>query len=83
MLDLYILGSLKERRRVHTIHGGRKGTEKKHIGHTAHVLCLAISSDGKYLASGDRNNLIHLWNPDTCELLHTFKGHRAPVSVSL
>ena len=34
-------------------------------------------------ASGDRNNLIHIWNPDTCELLHTFKGHRGAISVSI
>ena len=33
-------------------------------------------------ASGDRNKLIHIWDPDGCELLHTFKGHRDAVSVS-
>ncbi|KAL5014755.1 hypothetical protein ScPMuIL_009025 [Solemya velum] len=68
------------KKKVFTIHGGRKGTEETHIGHTAHVLCLAISSDGKFLASGDRNKLIHIWDPDTCKLLHTFQGHRDAVS---
>lgn len=72
--------SLKERRKIHTIHGGRKGTEKKHIGHTGHILAMALSSDGKYLATGDTNKVIHLWNAGTMELLHTFKGHRDAIS---
>ncbi|XP_064605482.1 U3 small nucleolar RNA-interacting protein 2-like isoform X2 [Liolophura sinensis] len=67
-------------KKVHIIPGGRKGTEKKHIGHTAHVLAIAISSDGKYLASGDRNKLIHIWNPETFDLIHSFRGHRDAVS---
>ncbi|KAL3852706.1 hypothetical protein ACJMK2_016324 [Sinanodonta woodiana] len=71
---------MKEKKRVHTIHGGRKGTENKHIGHTAHVLCLAVSCDGQYLVSGDRNKLIHLWDANTCQYLHTFRGHRDAVS---
>ena len=64
MLSLFILyggrkfikcfistGSLKEKRKVHVIHGGRKGTEKKHVGHTGHVMAMALSSDGKYLVN--------------------------------
>ncbi|XP_013408089.1 U3 small nucleolar RNA-interacting protein 2 isoform X4 [Lingula anatina] len=72
--------SLESKKKVHTIHGGRKGTEDRHVGHTSHVLCLAVSSDGTFLVSGDRNKLIHVWNPDTCQLLHTFTGHRDAVS---
>ena len=34
---------------MYTFHGGRKGTEEKHVGHTTDILSLAISSDGKYL----------------------------------
>ena len=67
-------------KKIKIIPGGRKGTEKKHKGHTGHVMCLAISSDGKYLASGDTVKLIHVWNPDTCEFLRTFTGHRDTVS---
>lgn len=33
-------------------------------------------------ATGCRNKLIHIWNPDTCEFVHTFHGHRDAVSVS-
>lgn len=49
-------------------------------GHTDHVLCLAISSDGKFLASGGRDKLIHIWSVETNYWLHTFKGHRDTVS---
>ena len=42
-------GNVEAGKRVHTIPGGRKGTEDKHKGHTAHVLALAISSDNKFL----------------------------------
>lgn len=32
--------------------GGKKGTEERHMGHASQVLCMAISSDGKYLVWG-------------------------------
>ncbi|KAM9535750.1 U3 small nucleolar RNA-interacting protein 2-like isoform 2-T2 [Salvelinus alpinus] len=65
---------------LHTIAGGRKGTEDRHVGHTAHVLCMSISSDGKYLATGDMNKLIMIWEAATCKHLYKFTGHRGPVS---
>ncbi|XP_038668121.1 U3 small nucleolar RNA-interacting protein 2, partial [Scyliorhinus canicula] len=64
-------------KKIHTIHGGRKGTEDWHVGP---ILSMAISSDGKYLATGDKNKLILIWDPDTCQHLHTFKGHKDAVS---
>ncbi|XP_062324596.1 U3 small nucleolar RNA-interacting protein 2 isoform X1 [Osmerus eperlanus] len=67
-------------KKLHTIAGGRKGTEDRHVGHTAHVLCMAISSDGKYLATGDMNKLIMIWEAATCKHLYKFTGHRGPVS---
>uniref|UniRef100_A0A8C7TWR2 U3 small nucleolar RNA-interacting protein 2 n=1 Tax=Oncorhynchus mykiss TaxID=8022 RepID=A0A8C7TWR2_ONCMY len=67
-------------KRLHTIAGGRKGTEDRHVGHTAHVLCMSISSDGKYLATGDMNKLIMIWEAATCKHLYKFTGHRGPVS---
>ncbi|NWT07142.1 U3IP2 protein, partial [Mionectes macconnelli] len=60
--------------------GGRKGTEERHMGHASHILCMAISSDGKYLATGDRNKLIMIWDTATCKRLHIFTGHRDAVS---
>ncbi|XP_063797434.1 U3 small nucleolar RNA-interacting protein 2 isoform X1 [Pseudophryne corroboree] len=72
--------STSDGKKVHKIPGGRKGCEDRHLGHTAHVLCMAVSSDGKYLASGDRNKLIFIWNAETCQHLHKFQGHRDAVS---
>ncbi|XP_056381099.1 U3 small nucleolar RNA-interacting protein 2 [Hyla sarda] len=72
--------SISDGKKVHKIPGGRKGCEDRHVGHTTHVLCMALSSDGKYLASGDRNKLIFIWNAETCENLHKFQGHRDAVS---
>lgn len=66
-------------KKVKTIPGGRKGTEKKHIGHTSHIHCMAISSDGKFLVTGDQGKNIMAWDPDTYERLHIFTGHRGPV----
>lgn len=67
-------------KKVHKIAGGRKGTEDRHVGHTGHVLSMAISSDGKYLATGDMNKLIMIWEAATCKHLYKFTGHRGPVS---
>lgn len=70
----------KAGKKLHTIPGGKKGAEDSHVGHTAHVLSLAISSDGKFLASGCQNKIINVWDPDTMERLHVFKGHRGAVT---
>ncbi|KAJ7316713.1 hypothetical protein JRQ81_002875 [Phrynocephalus forsythii] len=67
-------------KKLHVIHGGKKGTEGSHVGHTAHILSMAISSDGKYLATGDRNKLIMIWEAATCHHLYKFTGHRDAVS---
>ncbi|XP_033746030.1 U3 small nucleolar RNA-interacting protein 2-like [Pecten maximus] len=71
---------IQKRKKVAVIPGGRKGTEKLHVGHTDHILCIAISSDGKYLASGGRNKLVHIWNPDDCTHIHYFPGHKDAIS---
>ncbi|XP_054639580.1 U3 small nucleolar RNA-interacting protein 2 isoform X1 [Dunckerocampus dactyliophorus] len=67
-------------KKLQVIHGGRKGTEDRHVGHTAHILCMSISSDGKYLATGDMNKLIMIWEAETCKHLYKFTGHKGPVS---
>lgn len=45
------LGDVESGKKLNTIPGGKKGTEDKHVGHTAHILCMTISSDGKYLVN--------------------------------
>ncbi|KAG7280600.1 hypothetical protein CRUP_028326, partial [Coryphaenoides rupestris] len=67
--------------KLHKVAGGRKGTEARHVGHTTQILCMAISSDGKYLATGDMSKLIIIWEPETCKELCKLKGHKGPVSA--
>ncbi|XP_043226672.1 U3 small nucleolar RNA-interacting protein 2-like [Amphibalanus amphitrite] len=67
-------------KRLQVVPGGRKGTENTHIGHTTHILCMAISTDNKYLVSGDLSHLIQLWDPASLTRLHVFRGHRGAVT---
>jgi len=62
------------------IPGGRKGQESYHKGHCDTILALAVSSDGKYLASGGMDKVIHIWDTSNMTLYYTFKGHRDSVS---
>lgn len=42
-------GSVESGRKLHVIPRAKKGAEGQPPGHSSHVLCMAISSDGKYL----------------------------------
>jgi len=66
--------------KIKVLPGGLKGTEDRHIGHTSHIYSLAISSDGIFLASGDKGGYINIWNAETLEHLKRFKKHRGAVS---
>ncbi|OCQ89971.1 hypothetical protein BCD64_18715 [Nostoc sp. MBR 210] len=48
-------------------------------GHTDIVWGVAFSSDGKFLASGSRDQTVKLWRPDGT-LLQTLKGHTESVT---
>ena len=50
-------------------------------GHSDHVLCLAVSTDGRFLASGGRDCLVKVWSVGEARLLATFRQHRAPVTA--
>ncbi len=45
-------------------------------GHSADVVTIAISKDGRLLASGSVDRTIRLWNLSTGEPLGTLRGHR-------
>ncbi|KAK9703116.1 pre-rRNA processing protein [Basidiobolus ranarum] len=66
-------------KKVHTFPGGRKGV-KGFIGHTDHILSLAVSSDGKYLASGGKDKLINIWSINENKHLVVFKHHKDTIS---
>jgi WD40 repeat protein len=44
-------------------------------GHTAQVQAIAISPDGRFLASGSYDQTARLWDAQTGKLLQTFEGH--------
>ena len=51
-------------------------------GHTEEVLALAVSGDGRFLASAGRDRKIGVWDVEKNEWLRGFGGHRDTVSVS-
>lgn len=44
-------------------------------GHSTWVYAIAISPDGKTLASGSHDGTINVWNLQLCQLLHSQKAH--------
>ncbi|CAO3704060.1 unnamed protein product [Rhizopus stolonifer] len=65
--------------KLHTFVGGRKGV-KNYTGHTDHILCLAISHDGQYLASGGRDKIINIWSVTEDKHIAKFTQHRDTIS---
>ncbi len=68
-------------KRITSIFGNHKHKNPEQFkGHAGTINALAISTDGKFLASGDVNKLIHIWNPKDMTHVHTFRGHRGAVT---
>jgi eukaryotic-like serine/threonine-protein kinase len=44
-------------------------------GHAHEILCISFSPDGKYIASGGRDNTIHIWDAENYDHLARFPGH--------
>lgn len=61
-------------------HGAKDPQGRAVKKHSKQVLSLAVSSDGRYLASGGLDRHVHLWDTRTREHIQAFPGHRAPVS---
>lgn len=66
--------SLTDFKRIATIKRVDKKASRDTKGHKTVVQSLSISSDGKFLASGDLDNQIHIWDPNTLKWIHTFRG---------
>ena len=64
--------------------GKRKGkADLETIGHTDEVLSLALSTDGKYLASAGKDWTIGVWDVETDVLIQNVRNHRDIVSVCI
>jgi ribosomal RNA-processing protein 9 len=49
--------------------------------HRGQISSIALSSDSMFLVSGGRDKLIKIWNPESLELMDTFKGHTGEITV--
>ncbi|KAJ2869241.1 pre-rRNA processing protein [Coemansia erecta] len=70
-------------RRLATFRGQKKKqpTPINHaLGHCDHILAVAISSDGKYVATGGRDRRIHVWSVSDDEHLGVFHQHKDAVT---
>ena len=63
-----------------TSKGKGKATEEIR-GHTDEVLALALSDDGKYLASGGKDRKLVVWDAEKGEWIRSFFGHKDTISV--
>lgn len=62
--------------------GKQKMSEREEIkGHTDEVLALALSGDGKYLASGGKDRRLGVWDVEKEEWVRGFGGHKDLISV--
>lgn len=66
-------------KKLHTFPGGRKGV-KNFDGHTEDILCLAMSFDGEYLASGGKDKVINIWSVKENKHIVKFTQHRDTIS---
>ena len=68
-------------------HSKKKGKEKAGPadvnGHTDEVLTLALSGDGRYLASAGKDRRVGVWDTEKDEWVKGFGGHRDTISVRL
>eukprot|EP00112_Aurelia_sp_Birch-Aquarium-sp1_P016129 Seg363.12 transcript_id=Seg363.12/GoldUCD/mRNA.D3Y31 product="U3 small nucleolar RNA-interacting protein 2" protein_id=Seg363.12/GoldUCD/D3Y31 len=75
---------LKSGKKEFKILGDRKSKSKDEQGsakgHKGDVLCLAASTDGKYLASGGKEKGINVWNATDLTFIRTFNGHKSSVT---
>src|SRR5688572_16865655 len=79
-IKLYLTGCLKTGKKLYTHYGARKNV-KNYEGHTHEVVCMAISSDNKYLATGGKDKKIIIWSINENKFLRCFTHHKDIVSV--
>jgi WD40 repeat protein len=53
----------------------------KYIDHKADIRDIALSPDGKYVASASNDTTVHIWETDTGNRIFTYEGHRDKVAA--
>ncbi|KAF8428167.1 WD40-repeat-containing domain protein [Tirmania nivea] len=69
----------KPKQVLHARCASKKSDKGYEGGHIDEILTIAASQDGKFIATGGRDNWIVVWNPETLTPLKIFKQHRSPV----
>ncbi|EYC31028.1 hypothetical protein Y032_0004g1912 [Ancylostoma ceylanicum] len=71
---------ISTRKVVGTIRRTKNGGDDQKAHH-GHIFAVAISSDGKYIASGGYDAVLKIWDFATLNHVRDFKGHRAPITA--
>ncbi|KAJ2337124.1 pre-rRNA processing protein [Coemansia sp. RSA 2681] len=58
----------------------KKPAPNHSLGHCDHILAIAVSSDGKYVATGGRDRRIHIWSVAEDRHLAAFHQHKDAVT---
>ena len=57
-----------------------KSKQNSYMHHTAPILCVAASSDGKFVVTGSADNKLIVWNATTLKPMKVFSQHRDSVT---
>lgn len=60
---------------------GSAAASSDFAGHTATILAIAVSPDGKLALSGSEDRTLRLWDVQTGQELRRFEGHRAAIGA--
>lgn len=72
--------SISSGTKICKIAGVEKSDSDKVKGHTGCVSCLAVSTDGKFLASGGKEKDVNIWNAEDMSFIRSFTGHRDSIT---
>ncbi len=68
------------KRLVYTRGNKNRSNDPKYQHHTAAILCVAASSDGKFVATGGADRRLIVWDAETLNALKVFTQHRDAVT---
>ncbi|KAJ2502204.1 pre-rRNA processing protein [Coemansia sp. RSA 1972] len=66
--------------KLHVFHGLKKKRPDHNVGHCDEILAVAVSSDGRFVASGGRDRRIHVWSVSEDRHLGVFHQHKDAVT---